>query len=80
MKIKLLAFGVAADLVGMSELELQLSTGSNIDAFKKTLRNQFPSLKKLNSYAIAVNESYVLDTHILSENDVVALIPPVSGG
>jgi molybdopterin converting factor subunit 1 len=30
--------------------------------------------------AIAVNERYVSEAHVLAPGDVVALIPPVSGG
>ena len=39
-----------------------------------------PALKKLKSYAVAVNEEYATDDVILKPNDVVAIIPPVSGG
>ena len=41
---------------------------------------KYPVLENINSYAIAVNESYASDTDILKENDVVAIIPPVSSG
>jgi len=44
------------------------------------LVEKYPKLDKLNSYAIAVNESYAEDEVILKEGDVVAIIPPVSGG
>ncbi|MDD7913600.1 MoaD/ThiS family protein [Polaribacter ponticola] len=37
-------------------------------------------LKNIDSYAIAVNEEYAADDLILKENDIVAVIPPVSGG
>ena len=41
---------------------------------------KYPQLENINSYAIAVNESYATDEIVLKENDVVAVIPPVSGG
>jgi molybdopterin converting factor small subunit len=34
----------------------------------------------MSSYAIAINESYATDDMLIQENDVVAIIPPVSGG
>jgi molybdopterin converting factor small subunit len=37
-------------------------------------------LSEINSYAIAINESYAVNETILKENDLIAIIPPVSGG
>ena len=34
----------------------------------------------MDAYAVAVNEAYAEGTLILKEGDVVAIIPPVSGG
>ena len=34
----------------------------------------------MSAYAVAINESYVTDETIIQENDVIAIIPPVSGG
>ena len=42
--------------------------------------NGFPQLKNINTYAVAVNEIYATDDVVLKENDIVAIIPPVSGG
>ena len=47
---------------------------------KNLLKKKYTQLKQLNSYAIAVNESYAADELVLKENDVIAVIPPVSGG
>jgi sulfur-carrier protein len=38
------------------------------------------SLSSVSSIMIAVNEEFVTDEEIIREGDVVALIPPVSGG
>ena len=80
MKINVLLFGISADLVGASSLELDLLKNATVSDFKHTLQKEYNQLNQLNSYAIAVNESYADDTNILKENDVVAIIPPVSGG
>jgi len=47
---------------------------------KKKLLLKFPKLKNIEEFAIAVNEEYAEDDLVLRENDVVAIIPPVSGG
>ena len=46
---------------------------------KAALQIEFPALAD-KKYAIAVNNKVISDTKRLSENDVVALMPPYSGG
>lgn len=82
MKIQVLFFGIAADLVGTSSLITEVPSGATVYDFKIKIKLQaeFSKLSEINSYAIAVNESYSSDNVTLKENDVVAIIPPVSGG
>jgi len=80
MNIKLLLFGITTDLVGASNLEIAVAEASTISNFKSLLKKTYPQLKKIDSYAIAVNEVYATNDLVLKENDVVAVIPPVSGG
>jgi molybdopterin converting factor subunit 1 len=80
MKIKTLFFGITTDLVGTSNLDLELSEASTVFDFKSLLKKNYPQLESLDSYAIAVNESYATDDLILKRNDIVAVIPSVSGG
>ena len=80
MKIKTLFFGISSDLVKNTQLELSVKKDSSIKEFKDLLMKKYPQLKNINSYAIAVNEEYANDNFILNESDVVAIIPPVSGG
>ena len=80
MKINVLLFGISTDLVGASSLEVEIPTNSSVGDFKEVLQKKYSSLTQLNSYAIAVNESYADNDTQLNENDVVAIIPPVSGG
>lgn len=80
MKIKTLFFGITTDLVGDTNLDIEVDEIATVAAFKTLLKNNHPQLENINSYAIAVNESYANDDLVLKENDVVAIIPPVSGG
>lgn len=80
MKIKTLFFGITTDLVATSQLEIEVETGLSIKKFKDLLIKKYPKLENINSYAIAVNEAYANENIILKEHDVVAIIPPVSGG
>ncbi|WP_405609985.1 MoaD/ThiS family protein [Polaribacter sp. Asnod1-A03] len=80
MKIKVLFFGITTDLVATSNLDLEVAEAITIVDFKNLLIKKYPKLENLNSCAIAVNEAYAEDDLLLKENDVVAVIPPVSGG
>ncbi|WP_422089981.1 MoaD/ThiS family protein [Tenacibaculum ovolyticum] len=80
MKITVLLFGIATDLIGSSSLEVALPINSSVNSFKGLLKEQHPKLEKMSAYAVAINERYVTDETIIQENDVIAIIPPVSGG
>lgn len=80
MKIQLLLFGIATDLLQTSSLIVEVSEGCTVASFKKEIAATYPQLENINSYAIAVNEVYASDETVLNSNDVVAIIPPVSGG
>jgi len=79
MKVSVLAFGIAKDIFGGYSVEFQLDGNTAAD-LKSTLERQYPRLKQLRSYMIAVNNEYALDELILTDTDEIAIIPPVSGG
>lgn len=80
MKLDILLFGITADLVGTSSLQIEVPASSSVANFKSKMATIYPQLTHIHTYAIAVNESYATDETVLRENDVVAIIPPVSGG
>ncbi len=80
MKINLLAFGIAREILKAKNLELDVQSGATIALLKENLLKQYPDLGKLKSLSFAVGENYQQDSYTLSEKDEVAIIPPVSGG
>lgn len=80
MKITVLFFGITTDVVESNSLEFILETDITVGRFKNELKKKYPQLSNINSYAIAVNEDYATDEISLKEGDIVAIIPPVSGG
>ncbi|AYQ32814.1 MoaD/ThiS family protein [Runella sp. SP2] len=80
MKITVLAFGIAKEIIGQLELTLQLSEEATVADLKSHLVSQFPDFQKLASLRVAVNTDYADDTQPLHPNDEIVLIPPVSGG
>lgn len=75
MEIKVLAFGQISEITG-KEFILE---GYDITSFKRALFVKFPSLidKK---FEIAVNKKITVENIDLMQNDVIALMPPYSGG
>ena len=80
MKIKALFFGMSRDLAGQNEITIDLNDGITIQEFREFLVKKYPLFSEMDSFAIALNESYSEQGAVLSENDIVAIIPPVSGG
>jgi len=80
MKINILAFGIAKDIFNGSSIYLDISNDATVYNLKYLLEQQYPRLKQLKSYMVAVNNEYALPGDTIHERDEVAIIPPVSGG
>ncbi len=80
MNIRVVAYGIARDIVGGNQVEVSLDEGQTVADTVTQLKARFPSFDKLSSVSLAVNESYVANDYVLSEGDEVVIIPPVSGG
>ena len=80
MKITVLLFGIIRDLIGENILKLDLEKAISIGQLKQDLLKKYNNLQQYSNFSIAVNEEYVDLNYVLQPNDVVALIPPVSGG
>ena len=77
MEIKILAFGQISEIFGKSELVT--SGQKNTEELIYELIKKFPELKNT-KFSIALNNKIVNEKTNLKENDVVALLPPFSGG
>jgi len=79
MNVNVLAFGIVKDIFGKSSISLDIDGTTTAD-LKDSLERQYPRLKQLSSYMVAVNNEYAQDQCVLTEHDEIAIIPPVSGG
>jgi len=79
MKCRIKTFGIAREILGSKEVELEIN-GRTVADLQKELNQQYPSLESLNSLFIAINQNYADGSTVLKETDEIALIPPVSGG
>ncbi len=81
MKIRLKLFASAREIVGSRDLVIELPEDATTTSLLGELVMQYPGLRALAStLKVAVNREYVERECHLTEEDEVALIPPVSGG
>lgn len=80
MPVSILAFGIAKEIFGQPKIEVPVKEKIKVNELKQMLEERYPALKKLAHYLVAVNDEYASDEIIISEDDEVAIIPPVSGG
>jgi molybdopterin converting factor subunit 1 len=80
--VSVLYFAALRDLSGVAEEQVMLeAAGADVSALLQTLSSRHSSLAgRLASVRVAVNEEFVERTTRLQGGEVVALIPPVSGG
>lgn len=77
MEVKVLFFGQAADKVQKNELVVSAIKSS--DELNIYLKGICPSLKDF-QYRLAVNHIIISENIKLKDGDIIALLPPFSGG
>jgi len=80
MKVKVLYFSQVKDKVGKNEEEVEFE-GKTLKDLVDVLVNKYPDIEDiLKRSMFAVNESYETMDYNLQDKDIIAIIPPVSGG
>ena len=76
MQIEIMSFGQLAEITGAAAFFVE---AQDTEQLRILLAQKYPALRD-RKYALAVNKQLIKSTKILKENDVVALLPPFSGG
>lgn len=76
--IKVLLFAQLKDALGKEEVSID-AAGLTIAAVKEKLAADF-KLEGLDTVMAAVNEEFADEETVVTDGDIVAFIPPVSGG
>ena len=81
MKIKYFAW--IKDITHLEEEEINLNKAKNLDELKIYIIEKYPDLKKhiiKEILRFAINQEYIVNNTNLSNDDEIAIFPPVSGG
>ncbi|MDV2686018.1 molybdopterin converting factor subunit 1 [Alkalihalophilus lindianensis] len=76
--IRLLLFAEFQEQAGTDQVEID-QAGLTVAELKSWLKQEY-RFTSLDQTMIAINETYANETDVLKDGDVIALIPPVSGG
>jgi len=81
VKISVLFFGAARDVVDTNPLEISLDAPATVSSAFQKLSQRYSELERFGrSLLFAVNQEYATPDTLLKENDELAVFPPVSGG
>jgi sulfur-carrier protein len=77
MKVKVLFFGVLAEVTGTGMKILE--DVKTIEHLKQRIENDFPELVHY-KFRLSLNDSFINRDALLSDGDEIAFIPPFAGG
>src|SRR5678815_3084667 len=81
VKVRVLFFGAARDVVGQNPLEISLAAPATVSTAFQSLVAKFSELERFGrSLLFAVNQEYATPDTMLKNDDELAVFPPVSGG
>ena len=81
IKVRILFFGAARDVVGREEIEFEVSPGCDAAGARAQVLAAYPGLRHFGkSLLLAVNQEYAGPDREIRNGDELAMFPPVSGG
>ena len=81
MIVRVRLFAGLREVVGVEELERDLSEEATVEDLLSTLQAEYPGLADFTRRTVtAVNQEFASPDTLLSDGDEVAIFPPVSGG
>lgn len=79
MKVNLKYFGIVSEITGTNEELLDIDNNFSTEDLCLLLEEKYSNLN-FADYRLAINESLINTPAQLAENDIVAILPPFSGG
>lgn len=79
-RVEVLFFAAAREATGTPSVRVEVAPGTTVEALAASLRARFPKLAAVGAVRFAVGERFADGATVVADGDVVAFIPPVSGG
>ena len=81
MKVEVRYYAVLREQAGVGKDLIEIPSGSNGESLLAAIVRKHPALAPyISSLRLATDSAYVSNVSEISENAVILLIPPVSGG
>ena len=80
LRIHVRFFALYKELAGLDEEEYTLNSGSKVEDLINLVAEKHGNMKDLKGVLVAINNAFCEPDAELKDGDVVALLPPVSGG
>ena len=77
--MQILYFAELKEILKKNTEIIEINDSISVKQVKETINAKYPEVSE-KTYQIAVNEEFVQDNDTVKNMDIVALIPPVSGG
>ncbi|MCD8908043.1 molybdopterin converting factor subunit 1 [Staphylococcus arlettae] len=77
--MQILYFAELKEILKKNTEIIEINDSISVKQLKETINAKYPEMSE-KTYQIAVNEEFVQDNDTVKNMDIVALIPPVSGG
>jgi molybdopterin converting factor subunit 1 len=79
--MRVILFGIAREIVGEKQVTIDTKdTIATVGDLKTWMKQKYPPLGQLKSFAVAVDSEYAEDFQPVTLQNEIAIIPPVSGG
>ena len=81
MRLRVQFFSQLREIVGASEITLDLPDGTSVANLLTRLYRDFPELEKWDRrLLVGAGLDFVTRDHVIQPNDEIAIMPPVQGG
>ena len=81
MTVRIRFFAGLVPIVGEKSIEMALPPGATVGTLRDQLVTQYPVLEPyMTTYVCAVSEEMRMPEYVLTDGDLVDVIPPIAGG